>query len=813
MASKLTVSEKCQIKGVKILTNKVLGTGSYGVVYAAVYHGTQVAAKKLHGIFFEGVSPAEVKGILHSWQQELELMSSLRHPNIVQFYGVFNSRNSSSLELSGDSYIITELMAKSLQARNLKPPRLNFRQIVDIAMDIASGLCYLHNRDQPIMHRDLASKNILLSVSGQAKIADLGVAKITLTAQTSHTRHPGTDLYMPVETVVGDNDYDHSIDIYGLGVIILELSIGRDPIATQCLRRVEKTFEIVPEKERRQKDFDEFKRSCNSEELESVIMSCLKDKEDRAMASDVVEQLEKLQNNNSYRLCDKTPVFDVDGSLPTSHVDEEKSRLSADLKASKAQISNLKEEKGKLFTQFEHVQNKLQELTTENDKLKRKLKNQEKETENQLQQYHKSLTNKFNQLQNNRQDILVNTSSSLYSTHALQQLHYADNSHKSPRSLPVHSNHRHASKMVVVGSQPPNMMFQRGLSTDSGRSSTVNASLYSPDATYSSQDSEDTITPGDEEEYNQDSLSNNFSSMPTYSDTAPPFEPLTSPPAFSSQVNRLHHQTSNSQYHSVPTTQGLTPGNITSYNTAVFGSSVPPGSTQLTVLGTDSGRSPTVNTSLYSPDTTYSSQDSEDTTTPGDGYYDEEEYNQDRLSNNYSSMPPYPDTALPFEPLTSLPAFSSQVNRPFYPHHQTSNSQHHSVPTTQGLTPGNITSYNTAVFGSSVSPGSTQLTTREADEYLSYQLSCMDRVINQLMNTGNSDNLQSSFVQTLMEQMINTENYIRKMPFSVGNVPRPIMDRIKHHLDILLHANIRIAQRDNHAFTQAIYQLRATIGN
>ena len=40
---------------------KAYRSGSYGVVYKAVYHGTQVAAKKLHGIFFEGVSPAEFR--------------------------------------------------------------------------------------------------------------------------------------------------------------------------------------------------------------------------------------------------------------------------------------------------------------------------------------------------------------------------------------------------------------------------------------------------------------------------------------------------------------------------------------------------------------------------------------------------------------------------------------------------------------------------------------------------------------------------------------------------------------------------------
>ena len=359
MASKLAVSDDCRITDVEVLTEKVLGTGSYGVVYVAVYHGTKVAAKKLHGIFFEGVSSAEYKGILQSWQQEVELMNSLRHPNIVQFYGVYNSCNSTNLQLSGDSYIISELMAKSLQARNLEPPRLNFRNIVDIVMDIASGLCYLHNRDCPIMHRDLASKNILLSKSGQAKIADLGVAKFTLTAKTSHTRHPGTDLYMPIETVMDSDDYDHSVDVYGLGVIILELAIGRDPTATQCLKRVNNCIEVVPEIERRHRDFYELDHSCNKE-LKGVIMFCLEDKEARITATGVVKYLEKIQNSDAYQSCCKTPIFKI---LPiSSGVHEDTSQLSAGLEPHK---DNLRKENDKLRAKLEHLQKQFQQVSIE----------------------------------------------------------------------------------------------------------------------------------------------------------------------------------------------------------------------------------------------------------------------------------------------------------------------------------------------------------------------------------------------------------------------------------------------------------------
>lgn len=359
--SDLVISKECLIRDVEICPNKVLGSGSYGVVYVAIYHGAKVAAKKLHSIFFDGVTPEENKGILQTWLNELKLMSSLRHPNIVQFYGVFNSDNSSSLVLSENSYIITELLAKSLQARNLEQPKLTIRQIIDIAMDISAGLCYLHNRPYPIMHRDLASKNILLSVSGQAKIADLGVAKLSVQVQQSHTRHPGTDYYMPLEAVISGDSYDHSIDVYALGVIILEMAIGKDPTATSTLRKVDDYFKVVPEAERRKNNLHELKISCNRV-LEEVIMLCLQEKETRIAANVVMMHLEELKNSEIYQSCNPSYIFPVKGTT------------------------------GNTSLEYQH---KLKELQKENEVLQKENINLQKENEGlkgKLQAYDEKLT-------------------------------------------------------------------------------------------------------------------------------------------------------------------------------------------------------------------------------------------------------------------------------------------------------------------------------------------------------------------------------------------------------------------------------------
>ena len=368
----MEISHDYFIKDIQICANKIIGKGSYAVVCVATYHGTKVAAKQLHSIFFEGVDPKEYKGILQSWLNEFKLMHSLRHPNIVQFYGVFNSDNPSSVLINGNSYIITELLEKSLQARNLEKPRLTIRHIIDIVMGIAAGLCYLHNRQDPIMHRDLASKNILLSISGQAKIADLGVAKFAKQMQQSHTRHPGTDYYMPLETVIASDDYDHSIDVYALGVIILEIAIGKNPTATQSLKRVGETYEVVPETERRRNDFNELQKGPNAT-LQKLIMLCVCEKEKRISATEVTRHLDELANSAIYQSCEVTSVFEVskkilDDQLKLKETQQENNNL-------KQKIEDMKKENDALLDN----QVKLKEAQQENNCLKQKIEDMKKE--------------------------------------------------------------------------------------------------------------------------------------------------------------------------------------------------------------------------------------------------------------------------------------------------------------------------------------------------------------------------------------------------------------------------------------------------
>ena len=458
MSEDLSIPESLCIQNVEIVETKVLGRGSYGIVYEARYHGAMVAVKKLHPIFFEDVSADENIGILRTWRNELQLMSTILHPNIVQFYGVYNSENKDSLKLSGNTYIVSELMHKSLRARNNATPKLKYSDIINILYDIAAGLCFLHERPSPIMHRDLASKNVLLTISGQAKIADLGVAKIVSQKKESLTRHPGTDAYMPVEAIAFDNIYDCSIDIYGLGVIALELGIGRDPRATQCLKKVGMSYVPVEEEERRRDDFAALTISSNAE-LKNFIMQCLDTMELRISAITALEMLRKQKESMIYKQAELQgeSFLEKITAADNSHL-EEQSRV-------------LKEENTRLESKKKDLEEKVLALHSINNKQE----NDIKKMEGDIEQYKKQLKEKDNELeelkkQKHHLELLskkqADSGSSYISRDPPISKHYSYNSslHKSQPSRPAHGSlviPSASGKNIVLSRQQPTFGSQQ----------------------------------------------------------------------------------------------------------------------------------------------------------------------------------------------------------------------------------------------------------------------------------------------------------------------------------------------------------------
>ena len=213
-----------------------LGKGSYAVVKEITCNGEKYAAKQLHATLFDNASPAERNGMLTQFAKECRMLQRAAHPNIVKFVGVY-LENESTLP-----YLVMELMKITLSTHLKEKGKLDTLSNYHILSDVALGLQFLHRHIPSIIHRDLSANNVLLSSTMQAKISDLGVAKIisanrnlmqnayqTQNADQMQTKAPGTPCYMPPEALKDKPEYDSSIDIFSFGVLIVHLLCAQWP--------------------------------------------------------------------------------------------------------------------------------------------------------------------------------------------------------------------------------------------------------------------------------------------------------------------------------------------------------------------------------------------------------------------------------------------------------------------------------------------------------------------------------------------------------------------------------------------------------
>ena len=216
------------------LTGTTIGAGAYGSVEEVAVPGAVCAAKKIHDVFLNSAL------VPSQFAKECQLMSTLRHPNIVQFLGLY------FLPGSRLPALVMERLLTSLHdlldpetdtppppdaPKPFFPPSLK----CSILHNVASGLTYLHERSPPIIHRDLSARNVLLNSGMVAKIADLGVARIVprMRVAATMTKGPGAIIYMPPEAMESkleeeneeekdkNSKYDASIDIFSFGVVAI----------------------------------------------------------------------------------------------------------------------------------------------------------------------------------------------------------------------------------------------------------------------------------------------------------------------------------------------------------------------------------------------------------------------------------------------------------------------------------------------------------------------------------------------------------------------------------------------------------------
>ncbi|KAL0363334.1 UNVERIFIED_CONTAM: Cold-responsive protein kinase [Sesamum calycinum] len=193
-------------------SNKI-GRGGFGTVYKGILrNGTEVAVKTLS---------AESKQGVREFLTEIDTISNVKHPNLVELLGccVHGPNQILVYEYLENNSIDRALLGSK---RSIK---LDWKQRSVVCMGTARGLAYLHEELVPhIVHRDIKASNILLDKDFQPKIGDFGLAKL-FPDDITHisTRIAGTTGYLAPEYVLG-GQLTMKADVYSFGVLTLEVA-------------------------------------------------------------------------------------------------------------------------------------------------------------------------------------------------------------------------------------------------------------------------------------------------------------------------------------------------------------------------------------------------------------------------------------------------------------------------------------------------------------------------------------------------------------------------------------------------------------
>ncbi|XP_060178289.1 putative receptor-like protein kinase At3g47110 [Lycium barbarum] len=217
--------------------DNLVGAGSFGSVYKAHFHGDdKIMAVKVLNL--------QQRGALRSFLDECRALRNIRHRNLLRI-----KTACSSIDRQGNDFkcLVFEFMTNGNLHDWLHPEnddqqhqtkRLTFIQRLNIVIDVASALDYLHNHcPTPIVHCDLKPSNILLDEDMSAHVGDFGLATFLLDTSSNSWSHQisaalkGSIGYIPTE--YGSGGQASALgDVYSFGIVLLEVFICRRPTDT-----------------------------------------------------------------------------------------------------------------------------------------------------------------------------------------------------------------------------------------------------------------------------------------------------------------------------------------------------------------------------------------------------------------------------------------------------------------------------------------------------------------------------------------------------------------------------------------------------
>ena len=186
-------------------------------------------------------------------------------PSTLDYAGFIGAFNDPRL---GPILVMEKMQENLRQFLDKCKKNLPLAQQLHISLEIIRGVAFLHQQTPPLVHRDLNDKNVMFSPEGVIKIGDFGQSKLKKNLYLT-TLQPGMVIFMPPEALdVNKSKYNESLDIFSVGVLMLEIGTQQEPMVN--LHGVG----IIREVERRERDL---KALGEEHPLRQPVLLCLKD--------------------------------------------------------------------------------------------------------------------------------------------------------------------------------------------------------------------------------------------------------------------------------------------------------------------------------------------------------------------------------------------------------------------------------------------------------------------------------------------------------------------------------------------------------
>ena len=332
-----------------------IGKGENATILEAKWEGLTVAIKDIDCIL-DHTNGQELQKLREHFLIECNVSSRIRHPNIVRFLGVHSPRSTKI------PCIVMERLHCNLNNLLIQYSVIPLEIKLHILHGIGLGLRYLHSRDPPIIHKDLTSKNVLLSDGIEVKISNFCTARLIPSSHYVQTNHSAD--FLPSLDDPSNEIMTQEVDVFSFGCVMIHTFSHQWPTPSPAVvssndpDEQQAIADSSSELDRRIQYLDEIPKAVE-EVVIPLIASCLENRPpDQPTAEEVCDQLETLVVNRKCTLPDNL----LKAQMVLKEAQQQMKSQAVELQQIKSELHNKKTELQKQSTEVESLRLEMSKL-------------------------------------------------------------------------------------------------------------------------------------------------------------------------------------------------------------------------------------------------------------------------------------------------------------------------------------------------------------------------------------------------------------------------------------------------------------------